>query len=671
MSGVWSRPRGIALGAALLALAGGLGIGPAWWRAPAAVTVLNDVSDSCDPGPEGQPFAHSDLMRAVREAQAKGARRVVLFTDGCDITGAEPTNEGLPVDVVLRPRSDNVGLQEITIPPRIQPGEPFSVRVRVGRSAGAEAPAATVQVRVSRDGEPIGSAQAITLSRGDSRAIAFVDKVPKRGVVHYRAQVEGGPGGEADDLAEAAARVGNRPQIAVVGAHPEWGEQFEISSWRQGGSLDGFDAIVVAEPLADRRDADEVARCVRAGAGLMVLGHDPLLESLLPLTDDPPEGRAVVLQVDVSGSMEKHLPAIRSGFLSLASQLAPNDQVALILFRDQVVYESSWVDATQAHALWKSVPARGNTLLAPAARRAFVMLSNAQARHRRLYVVSDGEWGDGEDAELARLLAENATVHRAALFVSADTPPAARTLFPIHGVASAEAIDAALLLLEQQAPDRRVGGPVNVQSSEAPPWFRGVAPPAASVRDFVRLYPRGVGETVVSAAESIPVVAVRTEGGRIVQAASGAAVGPAALRACVRDDASVVLSAVRDGRALQLRARGSKGAAFVVAGKSIPARAVGSDVWEARLDPAPPLAITVECGGAFRVVPAAASAELSGLHPNAEYAAAIARVSGGRFARDAIPKEWGTESPMRAAASVTLLAAALLVVVAAFFRRGR
>ena len=107
------------------------------------------------------------------------------------------------------------------------------------------------------------------------------------------------------------------------------------------------------------------------------------------LTDDPPEGRAVVLQVDVSGSMEKHLPAIRSGFLSLASRLAPNDQVALILFRDQVVYESSWVDATQAHTLWKSVPARGNTLLAPAARRVRDPVEHGRDGEGRAFGVGD------------------------------------------------------------------------------------------------------------------------------------------------------------------------------------------------------------------------------------------------------------------------------------------
>jgi hypothetical protein len=192
-----------------------------------------------------------------------------------------------------------------------------------------------------------------------------------------------------------------------------------------------------------------------------------------------------------------------------------------------------------------------------------------------------------------------------------------------------------------------------------------------SCSGFVRLYPKGAGESVVLASAAIPVVAVRSEGGRIVQAADRNAVGPAALRACIRDDASVVLSAVRDGTMLRMRAQGSGGAAFVVDGTAIPARAVGADAWEATLAPAPPQLLTVDCAGARRMVPAAASAELAGLHPNREFAVALARESGGRFARDAAPAEWAGDTPTRAAASVTLLVAALLVLGAAFLRRSR
>jgi len=671
MSGVWTNPRWAALGAGLLAVLGAFGLGPAWSARTGDSVILSDASASCASAETGRSFEHSDLLRAVREAVSQGARRVVLYTDGCDTTGAKPTNPGVPVDVVLRPRRDNVGLLAIHIPARIPPGAAFLVRVEVGRTAAPSGSPTRVRVRLSRDGESIGSAQAVTLKRGSTRSITFVDRVPRAGVVRYRAKIEGGAGGPADDQLEAIARIGDRPQVLVFGSLPAWADNFEITGWRSGMALDGFDAILLAEPPPTRAVAERIERAVRSGTGLLVLGHAPRIESLLPLTDDPPEGRAAVVLVDVSGSMERHLDAIRVGFSDLAARLAPRDRVALILFRDQVVHASAWAAATDAETLWKTVPARGNTLLGPAARRAMDLLGNAKARHRRLYVVSDGEWGDEDKGALARLLAAGANVHRAALFVADDAPDASRALFPVHAVASAEPLDAMLVRLEEQAPDRWVRDEVRARVADVPAWFRGAVSGDGVFRDFVRLYPKGEGERVALAADTVPVVAVRTEGGRIVQAACADAVGAAALRACIRDDSAVELTARREGNSVLLSARGSGGVAFRVGERTIPARAVASDRWEARLAPAPPQSFSVECAGTLRVVPAVASAELSGLHSNIEFAAALARVSGGRFARDETPAEWTEAGTTRAAAFVTLLVAALLVVVAAILRRGR
>jgi len=683
MSGFWTRPRwtapGAVLGALVCALLGAAGLGPNWPSGARNEVVLADASASCAPAKVGAPFEHSDLLRAVREAVSRGARRVVLHTDGCDTTGQAATNPGVPVYVVLRPRRDNVGVYSLHVPTRIAPGAPFSIRVQVGRTAGSGDSVANIAVRLSRDGEAIGSAQSMSLLRGANRSVTFVDVVPQAGVVHYRVHIEGGPGGTDDDHLEAVARVGVRTQVAVLGPAPAWQDEFEFTALRDGMSLDGFDAIVLAEPPTPAM-GERIEQAVRRGAGLLVIGNPAPLGSLLPLTDDPPDGRAVVVLVDVSGSMERHLDAIRSGFLDLAGRLAPTDRVALILFRDRVVRTSEWVPAPQAKSLWKSVAARGSTRLEPAARAAFELLTEAQARYRRLYVVSDGEWGDNQSEALAGLLRTNATVHQAALFVNEEAPLPSRALFPIHAASSAGPIESLLLRLESQAPDRWVRDEVRAQLADAPGWFAGaidgvVIEGGGRFKDFPRLYPRGAGESIVLAADSIPIVAVRTEGGRIVQAAQADAVGPAALRACIRDDPAVDLHAMREGRSVVFTARGSAGAPFRVGDRIVAARAVGADHWEARLSPAPPRTFVVECAGATRVVAAAASVELAGLHPNEEFAAALARISGGRFARGDVPDQWTSEwtagASARAAASVTLLAAALLVLAAAFLRRAR
>ncbi|MHC4956702.1 MAG: hypothetical protein ACYTGZ_22930, partial [Planctomycetota bacterium] len=299
-------------------------------------------------------------------------------------------------------------------------------------------------------------------------------------------------------------------------------------------------------------------------------------------------------------------------------------------------------------------------------------LGGERARHRRLYVVSDGEWGDKANTDLAKAMKKSPGVHFAALFVSSDAPPEARALFPTHS-AAAENLADALLRLESEAPDRTVEQAVATEG-RVPAWMRGGVPQRRKFFDFPRLYPRGAGETVVLAAGEVPVLGAREEGGRVAQAASADAAGPGLLRACLRSDGGVALRADREGRALVLSARGSGGAPFVIGAAEIAARAAGPDLWEARVESASPDAFLVTCAGAMRRVAPAAAFELAGLRPDAEYAAAIARRSGGRFFADAAPSGGAASAeaaPARAAASVTLLAAALFVLLAALLRRGR
>jgi hypothetical protein len=606
--------------------------------------VLVDASKSCSaPALEGaEHFSHSDLLRAVREASAE---RVLLYTDGCDTSGETPRDPGFPVDVVLVPRADRALILSLQAPPRAGIAQRFGVRVTVGRTAGEAAPARSIRVRLQRDGERLGGDRTIRLERGQRSTITFVDSVDNAGAVRYEAKILGGRGGRV-----AFGRIGDEPVTGVVGAVPAWrGFHFEAATVHTP-----CDAYLVSAPVRDPALRRSISAAVRAGAGLLALGAPDA--PLLPLTENPPEGRAVVVLLDISGSMEPHLAALRQGFFELCARLDATDRVALIRFRGGVVDASAWRDAASATALWTAPTARGNTELAPALLVAQKLLAEAKARHRRIYVVSDGEWERGVEAP---------DVHRAALFVSDAPPEHAIRMFPLHARGAGE-LTTALRKLEEAAPDRLVRTPVLARALDVPGWLRGALPSVTTFGDFLRLYPNGNDERVALGAGDVPIVAARTEGGRIVQAAAPAAASEAMLRACLADAGKVRLRAWRDGRGLAIEAVGSSGADFQVGDASVAAHARGADRWGATLDAASSGSIRVACAGAVVVVAPLDDAEERGLFPNESFARELARASGGRFGPpDASNQERGV------AVYATLLGAALLVLASSWLRRRR
>ena len=613
--------------------------------------MLVDASPSSSAPSVGgaQRFVHSDLMRAVRAA---GGPRVLLVTDGCNTTAKPPVDPGFPVHVVLVPRRDAPILLALDAPARTAVDASFGVRVTVGRTDGPGAEARTVRVRLRRDGERIGADQAVRLARGQRRAVAFVDSVGAAGVVRYEATIVG-----KEDLLTEFVRVGDRPHVAVVGSIPDW----EGFSFARADARTPCDAYLISAPVADPKLRSAIAARVRGGAGLLALGAPDA--PLLPLTENPPQGRAVVVLLDISGSMEPHLAALRQGFFELCGRLEPNDRIALIHFRGGVVDASAWRTASEAAALWTTPVARGGTELEPALKEAAALLLKAEARHRRLYVVSDGAWGEVSEASFVP------DIHRAALFVT-DTPPDdAVRLFPIHA-RGARVLTTALRRLEDGAPDRWVKKSVSARRGDVADWLRGALPAQKTFVGFPRLYARGEGERIALAAGDVPIVATREEGGRIVQVAAPEAASASLLRACLADTGRGILRAWRDGRALELEASGSAGAEFRIGDRTVPARARGPDRWGARLDPAPVGGIRVLCAGMVAAVPALADAENAGLSADERYASALARVSGGRLYRK-VSDARASRAERAAAIYATLLAAALLGLASAWLRGRR
>ncbi len=652
----------------LLALAGAFGFGLESEGAGGtrAVVDLSPSAEPPDPLPGGAILCRDGRLGAsIREAAATGATRIRLFTDGCRSLPPEPP--GIPVDVVLLPRSDDVTVMEVRTPARIPVGTDFAVEVMVGRTRGPPRPPVTVAVTVRRDGERVGSPVAVRLERGATARVLVRDRVDHDGVVRYLAAVEDPVGPRDNDSGGAVARIGDRPLVLSVGGPLDVPgmEVKEFDAFPLPVTPPEFglaDAIVVQ---AIPPDSSPIVEAVRRGAGLVVIGGSGVagqkIEKVLPLTDRPPEGRAAVLLLDVSGSMEPLLRELGDAAEKLLSHFAPDDRVAFVAFRHYVVSASPWRRAAGARPDL-SPGAGGNTLLLPALVEAERLLAEAKGE-RRLFVISDGKWRDRTDPDLARKLDGFGGMHRAALFVEEDVPAESRALFPVSLTAKDD-LAAALKKLEDRAKDRTVAS-ADAMPSPAPLWLEGAVPPAGTYRDFPRLYPRGVGETVVLSAGEIPLVAAWRGAGKVVMSATPEVDAVALVRAVLKDTGGVRLRAWREGDAVVAEATGSAGVPFVIGGEAVPARPAGPGRWRATV-PRVRTAVEVACGGAVALVPLQGP---PGLGNRPDIAAEIAASTGGRLLEEKGPGEEEETGLRRVAVWATLLAGAALVVVAAWRRR--
>jgi hypothetical protein len=268
---------------------------------------------------------------------------------------------------VLLPRRDNLTVLEVRTPSRIPVGTDFAVEVVVGRTRGPERPPVTAGVTLLRDGERVGDAGAVRLERGGTARVLVRDRVDREGVVRYSASVDDPVGPRDDDGRGAVARIGERPLVISIGGPLDVPgmEVIEASSTFELAGPDVADAIVLHEMPFD----PSVAEAVRHGTGLVAIGGSGVagreIEKVLPLTDRPPDGRAAVLLLDVSGSMDPLLRDLGEATENLLSRFAPDDRVAFVLFRHHVLSASPWQRAAGARP---DLPPEGrdNTLLLPA-----------------------------------------------------------------------------------------------------------------------------------------------------------------------------------------------------------------------------------------------------------------------------------------------------------------
>ena len=350
-------------------------------------------------------------QRAIDAAVARGARRIVLVSDGL-----WPGRPQSPVPVYARyvPPPPHVGLERLLLPAAPRRGEVVGVGAVVVGTTSAD-------VRLN-------------LSAGDYRAEKELHVKPGRSVVTFRLRLLRplaltvrliGPNG-VDEMKGRLEPLA--PGSALVVGDEAAARYLSAAGWnvRRGAAADlhQFPDLLVIGNGADEWSLEQQARLRRylqeGGAVLWTATPKGLffggwqrteLAEEIPLEPEPGRGAALVLVLDVSGSMAQENPSklrqAKAGARALLDAAGPADTVGIIVFAD----EARWLLPPQpltgearrrALARLDALEAGGGTYLEPAYTAAADSLENVENEQSWIVVVSDGMIADDDQRAVIR-----------------------------------------------------------------------------------------------------------------------------------------------------------------------------------------------------------------------------------------------------------------------------
>ncbi|TBH21545.1 vWA domain-containing protein [Thermus thermamylovorans] len=334
----------------------------------------------------------TDLRAAFREAEALGAQRVVLVSDGL----LEPVPPPFPLDAVHVPPSPQVAVRLVP-PPYPLYGETVGVGVVLEAPVPAEA-----RLRV----EGPGGILERSLRVEGRRSLVYAFSLT--GEARVRARVEGEWGVREAEVRLAPADRGR----ALVLGDPALARYLEAQGFQveEGPFRLPLEADLVAVGLGVADLPEGAVEALRAylhrGGGLLFTatpkglffgGWDRFLAEDLPLKPLNRRGAALVLVLDVSGSMaeERRLEMAVQGALSLVRSASEDDYLGVVLFSS----EARWLfpprpmtpqGRREAESLLLSLRPGGGTILGPAYREAVLALQDLPVERKEILVLSDG-----------------------------------------------------------------------------------------------------------------------------------------------------------------------------------------------------------------------------------------------------------------------------------------
>ncbi|GAB5602517.1 vWA domain-containing protein [Thermus sp. FJN-A] len=363
----------------------------------------------------------TDLRAAFAEAARLKPSRVVLVSDGLFLPHPPP----FPLDAVYVPPRAHVEVR--LVPP---PYPLFGETVGVG--VVLEAPTPTeARLRVEGPGGTLERSLRVAGRKG------LTYTFPLTGEAEVRAVAEG-PWGRS----EAGVRLFPADRVrALVFGDPALARYLEAQGFQVGEGpfrlpLEA-DLVVVGVGVLDLPEgAPEALRgFLRQGGGLLFTatpkglffgGWDRVLPEDLPLKPLGRKGAALVLLLDVSGSMEgEKLAMAVAGALELVRSAAPEDYLGVVLFSSahRVLFPPRPMTAQakkEAESLLLSVRAGGGTVLSGAFREAVRLLEGVPVERKGVLVLTDGLIADPQEPLLALAGASGLEVSAVALGPDAD-----------------------------------------------------------------------------------------------------------------------------------------------------------------------------------------------------------------------------------------------------------
>ncbi|MFK7999136.1 MAG: VWA domain-containing protein [Polyangiales bacterium] len=384
-------------------------------------------------------------------------RRVVIAGDGAQTRGdllAEASRAarfGVQVHFRVDERGapPEVALRGVTIPDRLEVGEPFPVRARIFSTTEAN-----VRIRLFQ-GETLNgldSIRDVELSPGDNE-IEFRSITRVAGPVTYRMEMSPADGVEdrfaANNRFETTVVVPGKPTVLYVeGAQGRASYlaqaltaadyEVEVRSPRaiptSVRELERFDFFVLSDVSADQvslSQMDAIERYVRdLGGGFIMAGGERAfglggwqgtrMERLLPVRMDAQRRRdqpslALGLVIDRSGSMNgAKMELAKEAARATAELLSSDDYISVIGFDSQperIVRMQSARNRTRILRDIGRMTARGGTAIFPALDMAYQDLSVTRARIKHVILLTDGQAPDAGITELTQVMrAEGITV---------------------------------------------------------------------------------------------------------------------------------------------------------------------------------------------------------------------------------------------------------------------
>lgn len=402
------------------------------------------------------------LAGALLPSDADGG--VAVISDGLvDTVDASALRErGVAVNV-LETAGNGVArdaqITAVSLPASVYQGQAFSVTVTAHATDAGEA---TMLLYENRS---VIASKKVTLRAGENTFV-FPCAASAAGVATYEAQVllpgdsveennrlgaytavsgaphvllaegKSGQGRELKKLLEAA---GMQAEVCLPGMLPAAAEGYMAY---QAAALVNVDA----DDLTDAQIAALSAAALELGKGVAVFGGDSsyalgnyrgsALEEMLPVTIDVKNKldlptTALLLVIDHSGSMADgqygvtRLDVAKEAACRAIEVLTPRDQAGVIAFDDAAKWVVPLSLAEDVSAMQQSIatirPGGGTSFFSPL-QMAYQALKDANAQHKHVIFLTDGEAGDsGYDTIAAAMAQEGITLTTVAVGDGADT----------------------------------------------------------------------------------------------------------------------------------------------------------------------------------------------------------------------------------------------------------